>query len=147
MKKKEIENPVQTPPSEEEAHSVPEEPAAQADEQQPQEQEASIDQWREALEAAVKQRDEYLDSLRRSQADFQNFRRRNQTLPARTAIIDWRSPRLIAGFCRDRQPRARHRGRRRGRRAGRGRQDDAQSASGEPEEIRAGGDPRAGRGL
>lgn len=82
MKKKEIENPVQTPPSEEEAHSVPEEPAAQADEQQPQEQEASIDQWREALEAAVKQRDEYLDSLRRSQADFQNFRRRNQTARA-----------------------------------------------------------------
>ena len=36
-------------------------------------------EWREALETAVKQRDEYLDSLRRSQADFQNFRRRNQT--------------------------------------------------------------------
>ena len=30
-------------------------------------------------ETAVKQRDEYLDQLRRSQADFQNFRRRNQT--------------------------------------------------------------------
>ena len=27
----------------------------------------------------MKQRDEYLDSLRRSQAEFQNFRRRNQT--------------------------------------------------------------------
>ena len=36
-------------------------------------------EWREALETAVKQRDEYLDSLRRSQADFQNFKRRNQT--------------------------------------------------------------------
>ncbi|MBE5808793.1 MAG: nucleotide exchange factor GrpE [Clostridiales bacterium] len=42
-------------------------------------QEATIDQWREALELAVKQRDDYLDSLRRTQADFQNFKRRNQT--------------------------------------------------------------------
>ena len=41
--------------------------------------EATVDQWREALELAVKQRDDYLDSLRRSQADFQNFKRRNQT--------------------------------------------------------------------
>ncbi len=43
------------------------------------EKEADVDQWREALEQAVKQRDDYLDSLRRTQADFQNFRRRNQT--------------------------------------------------------------------
>ncbi len=43
------------------------------------EQQATEDQWREALETAVKQRDEYLDSLRRTQADFQNFKRRNQT--------------------------------------------------------------------
>ena len=41
--------------------------------------EASIAEWQEALELAVKQRDEYLDSLRRTQADFQNFKRRNQT--------------------------------------------------------------------
>ena len=41
--------------------------------------EATIEQWQEALETAVKQRDEYLDSLRRTQADFQNFKRRNQT--------------------------------------------------------------------
>jgi len=41
--------------------------------------EATIEQWQEALEIAVKQRDEYLDSLRRTQADFQNFKRRNQT--------------------------------------------------------------------
>lgn len=46
------------------------------------EQEAGIDEWRAALETAVKQRDEYLDSLRRTQADFQNFRRRNQTTRA-----------------------------------------------------------------
>ena len=39
-------------------------------------------EWREALETAVKQRDEYLDSLRRTQADFQNFKRRNQTARA-----------------------------------------------------------------
>ena len=39
-------------------------------------------EWREALETAVKQRDEYLDSLRRSQADFLNFKRRNQTARA-----------------------------------------------------------------
>ena len=39
-------------------------------------------EWREALETAVRQRDEYLDSLRRSQADFQNFKRRNQTARA-----------------------------------------------------------------
>ena len=39
-------------------------------------------EWREALETAVKQRDEYLDSLRRSQADFQNFKRRNQNARA-----------------------------------------------------------------
>jgi len=41
--------------------------------------EATIEQWQQALEIAVKQRDEYLDSLRRAQADFQNFKRRNQT--------------------------------------------------------------------
>ena len=74
-----------------EKEQVPESP--QPDAEQPEaaqdaqtdagaEQEASIDQWREALETAVKQRDEYLDSLRRSQADFQNFRRRNQTARA-----------------------------------------------------------------
>jgi len=60
---------------------------AAAQEEIPQEQqeaavEASIDEWREALETAVKQRDEYLDSLRRSQAEFQNFRRRNETVRA-----------------------------------------------------------------
>ncbi len=41
--------------------------------------EASIDEWRAALETAVRQRDDYLDSLRRTQADFQNFKRRNLT--------------------------------------------------------------------
>ena len=60
---------------------VVQEPATEAAEeaQAAEETEASIDEWRAALETAVKQRDEYLDSLRRSQAEFQNFRRRNQT--------------------------------------------------------------------
>ena len=40
---------------------------------------ASAEEWQAALELAVKQRDEYKDSLLRSQADFQNFKRRNQT--------------------------------------------------------------------
>ena len=52
--------------------------AEQAAAQEPQ-QEATAEQWQAALETAVKQRDEYLDALRRSQADFQNFKRRNQT--------------------------------------------------------------------
>ena len=41
--------------------------------------EATAAEWQAALELAVKQRDEYKDSLLRSQADFQNFKRRNQT--------------------------------------------------------------------
>ena len=51
------------------------EPAAE----ETQQGEATIEQWQEALEIAVKQRDEYKDSLLRAQADFQNFKRRNQT--------------------------------------------------------------------
>lgn len=43
------------------------------------ETEGTIEEWKAALELAVKQRDEYLDSLRRVQADFQNFKRRNST--------------------------------------------------------------------
>ena len=41
--------------------------------------EAGIAEWQAALELAVKQRDELKDQLLRSQADFQNFKRRNQT--------------------------------------------------------------------
>ncbi len=44
--------------------------------------EGTIEEWKAALELAVRQRDEYLDSLRRTQADFQNFKRRNQTARA-----------------------------------------------------------------
>lgn len=64
----------QVQPETEETVEV-QEPATE--EEQP--REATVDEWREALELAVKQRDEYLDSLRRTQADFQNFKRRNQT--------------------------------------------------------------------
>ena len=43
---------------------------------------ATAEEWQAALELAVKQRDELKDSLLRSQADFQNFKRRNQTARA-----------------------------------------------------------------
>ena len=39
---------------------------------------ASEEEWRSALEQAVKQRDDYLAMAQRAQADFQNFKRRNQ---------------------------------------------------------------------
>lgn len=41
-------------------------------------EEPTAQQWREALETAVKQRDEYLAMAQRAQADYQNFKRRNQ---------------------------------------------------------------------
>ena len=40
---------------------------------------ATAEEWQAALELAVKQRDELKDSLLRAQADFQNYKRRNQT--------------------------------------------------------------------
>ena len=78
MKKKD--NP-QTAPEETAQETVnPEETARDAaDAAQDGQAEATVEQWQAALETAVKQRDEYLDSLRRAQADFQNFKRRNQT--------------------------------------------------------------------
>lgn len=45
----------------------------------PEEHVATAEEWQAALELAVKQRDEFKDSLLRAQADFQNFKRRNQT--------------------------------------------------------------------
>ena len=57
-------------------------PDEQAQEAQPQAEEAreaTAEEWQAALELAVKQRDELKDSLLRTQADFQNFKRRNQT--------------------------------------------------------------------
>ena len=43
---------------------------------------ATEDEWRSALETAVRQRDEYLNLAQRTQADFANFRRRNQQIRA-----------------------------------------------------------------
>ena len=63
-----------TPAAEEQAENVQEQPAAEEAET-----EGTVEEWKAALEIAVKQRDEYLDSLRRAQADFQNFKRRNST--------------------------------------------------------------------
>ena len=51
-------------------------------EQPTEEREATVEEWQAALELAVKQRDELKDSLLRVQADFQNFKRRNQTARA-----------------------------------------------------------------
>ena len=56
-------------------------PAVEAD-QPTEEREATAEEWQAALELAVKQRDELKDSLLRAQADFQNFKRRNQTARA-----------------------------------------------------------------
>ena len=75
MKKDKEKNNVQPEQPEVVEETAAEEPQTAAEEQR----EATIDEWREALELAVKQRDDYLDSLRRTQADFQNFKRRNQT--------------------------------------------------------------------
>ena len=75
MKKDKEKNPTPTQPETAPDETV-QEPVI---EPQDEAKEASIDEWRDALETAVKQRDEYLDSLRRTQADFQNFKRRNQT--------------------------------------------------------------------
>lgn len=78
----------QTPPEAEEPKGAEEEEVLQGEavetpeageEKEADRPEATIDEWRAALELAVKQRDDYLDSLKRSQADFQNFKRRNQT--------------------------------------------------------------------
>ena len=60
--------------------------------------EATLEQWQQALETAVAQRDEYLDSLRRTQADFQNFKRRNAT--ARSDGYEEGTREAIAAMCR-----------------------------------------------
>ena len=62
------------------AKVVPED--AEAVEQPEETGEATVAEWQAALELAVRQRDELKDSLLRSQADFQNFKRRNQTARA-----------------------------------------------------------------
>ena len=83
MKKKDNQNPTAAEDQVQETVDPAAEPAAEETQQGAENQgEATIEQWQAALETAVAQRDEYLDSLRRTQADFQNFKRRNQTARA-----------------------------------------------------------------
>ena len=91
--------------------------------------EATLEQWQQALETAVAQRDEYLDSLRRTQADFQNFKRRNAT--ARSDGYDEGTREAIAALL----PAIDNlEGGREGRAYG-GRSDDAEHADGKPEAL------------
>ena len=83
MKKKDNQNPTAAEDQVQETVDPATESAAEEAQQAAENQgEATIEQWQAALETAVAQRDEYLDSLRRAQADFQNFKRRNQTARA-----------------------------------------------------------------
>ena len=85
MKKKDNtdkQNPAPQQPEAENAENTVADAADETPVESAEAQEINIEQWQQALETAVKQRDEYLDSLRRSQADFQNFKRRNQTARA-----------------------------------------------------------------
>ena len=83
MKKKDNQNPTAAEEQATETVNPATEPVAEEAQQGAENQgEATIEQWQAALETAVAQRDEYLDSLRRAQADFQNFKRRNQTARA-----------------------------------------------------------------
>lgn len=66
--------------------------AENADTQQP----ADISEWEDALRKAVAQRDEYLALAQRTQADFSNFRRRNQTV--RTDALDEGARETLAAF-------------------------------------------------
>ncbi len=82
-------------PIENTEETVKEEPAEEQAEPQPQPEtaaesaadeaaaaEAGAAEWEAALRTAVAQRDEYLQLAQRTQADFANFRRRNQTVRA-----------------------------------------------------------------
>ena len=77
MKKKDKNNPPVEPEVKEAEALEPEVSEATAAEEGA--HEATAEEWQAALELAVKQRDELKDSLLRAQADFQNFKRRNQT--------------------------------------------------------------------
>lgn len=71
------------PQEEEAAPQTGEQPPEQPQEQPSQEAPAATeDEWRAALEQAVKDRDAYLAMAQRAQADFQNFKRRNQQVRA-----------------------------------------------------------------
>ena len=82
--------------------SVPEEAAAEAkaestvEEAQGAQKEATIAEWEAALRTAVAQRDEYLQLAQRTQADFSNFRRRNEKV--RTDALEEGSREALAAF-------------------------------------------------
>ena len=82
MKKKDNQNPTAAEDQATETVNAAESVTEEAQQGAENQGEATIEQWQAALETAVAQRDEYLDSLRRTQADFQNFKRRNQTARA-----------------------------------------------------------------
>ena len=82
MKKKDNPNPTAAEDQATETVNAAEPATEEAQQGAESQGEATIEQWQAALETAVAQRDEYLDSLRRTQADFQNFKRRNQTARA-----------------------------------------------------------------
>ena len=82
MKKKDNQNPTAAEDQATETVNAAEPATEEAQQGAESQGEATIEQWQAALETAVAQRDEYLDSLRRTQADFQNFKRRNQTARA-----------------------------------------------------------------
>lgn len=82
MKKKDNQNPTAAEEQATETVNAAEPATEEAQQGAETQGEATIEQWQAALETAVAQRDEYLDSLRRTQADFQNFKRRNQTARA-----------------------------------------------------------------
>ena len=82
MKKKDNQNPTAAEDQATDTVNAAEPATEEAQQGAESQGEATIEQWQAALETAVAQRDEYLDSLRRTQADFQNFKRRNQTARA-----------------------------------------------------------------
>lgn len=55
---------------------------AQSEPMPGQDGEATVKEWAEALETAVRQRDEYLDLATRARADFDNYRKRNANIRA-----------------------------------------------------------------
>lgn len=80
-----------------EAAEQPQPEQAETEQQENAEQtEATAEEWEAALRTAVAQRDEYLALAQRTQADFANFRRRNQT--ARTDAHEEGVRETIAAF-------------------------------------------------
>ncbi len=78
-----LDDKAETQQSEPQAEAQPEsQPGAQSEPMPGQDGEASVKDWAEALETAVRQRDEYLDLATRARADFDNYRKRNANIRA-----------------------------------------------------------------